>query len=158
MCYLSILEDIAFKFYSKINMCIFSHIVCSKQFRSKWVLTISPNPICRLGDVWGCVLTCMVYHCYIHWPIVTNPGQDNWECPHMSSDFDLCLTFGIDIEVNVKFGGYIFYASRKSDFFLVSRPSSFIMWPKMAEVAKRGIIFPWSTSFHHFYIHWSQCT
>ena len=38
-------------------------------------------------------------------------------CPHMSHDFDLSLTFDLDIGVDVKFVGYIFYASRKSKFY-----------------------------------------
>ena len=38
-------------------------------------------------------------------------------CPNMSLDFDLCLSFDLNIGVNVKFGGYIFYASQKFDFY-----------------------------------------
>ncbi len=48
---------------------------------------------------------------------MTNLGQDDhWTCPHMSHDFDLCLTFDLDVGVKAKFGRYIFYASRKSEF------------------------------------------
>ncbi len=39
-----------------------------------------------------------------------------WVCPHTSRDFD-CLSFDLDIGVNAKFSGYIFYASRKSEFY-----------------------------------------
>ncbi len=50
-------------------------------------------------------------------------------CLHMSHDFDLGLTFDLDIGVKAKFGdldigvkakfgGYIFYASQKSKFYL----------------------------------------
>ncbi len=62
------------------------------------------------------------HHCYIHWPIMTNLGQDDhWVCPHMSCDFDLHLTFDLNIGLNPKFVGYInvFYASQKSEFYLL---------------------------------------
>ena len=55
------------------------------------------------------------------WPIMTYLGQDDhWVCPHMSCDFELRLTFDLDMGVNAKLGGYIFYASRKSWVLLVS--------------------------------------
>ena len=37
----------------------------------------------------------------------------------MSHDFDFRLTFDLDIGVKAQIGGYIFYASRKSDFYLL---------------------------------------
>ena len=50
--------------------------------------------------------------CNIHWPIVTNLGQDDyWVCQHMSRDFHLHLTFDLDIGVNEKFGEYISFTS-----------------------------------------------
>ncbi len=60
---------------------------------------------------WSTLLTLQYigHHCYIHWPIMTNLAQDyHWVCPHMSHDFNLCLTSDLDIGVNAKFGGYIF--------------------------------------------------
>ena len=49
-----------------------------------------------------------------------NLGQDDhWVCPHMSHDFDLHLTFDLDVGVNAKFGGHIFYASRKFEYFTI---------------------------------------
>ncbi len=38
---------------------------------------------------------------------------------HISHDFDLRLIFDLNIWVNAKFGGYIFYTSRKSEFYLL---------------------------------------
>ena len=53
---------------------------------------------------------------------VTNLGQnDHWVCPHMSHDCDLHLIFDLNIGVNAKFGGYIFYASQKSEFYLFAQ-------------------------------------
>ena len=52
--------------------------------------------------------------------MTTNLGQDDrWVYPHMSCDFDLCLTLDLDIGVNVKFSGYIFYATQKIEFYLL---------------------------------------
>ncbi len=51
----------------------------------------------------------------VDWPLLLHTSTDHdqddqWVCPHMSCDFDLYLTFDLDIGVNTKFGGYIFYA------------------------------------------------
>ena len=51
---------------------------------------------------------------------MTNLGQDyHWLYPHMSHEFDLCLTLDFVIVVNAKFIGYIFYASRKYDYHVM---------------------------------------
>ena len=50
-------------------------------------------------------------------------GQDDhWMYPHTPCDFDLCLTFDLDIGVNAKFGRYVFFASWKSDFYWLNKP------------------------------------
>ena len=41
----------------------------------------------------------------VDWPPLVHTLTDL----HMSHDFDLHLTFDLDILVNTKFGGYIFY-------------------------------------------------
>ncbi len=79
--------------------------------------------MCR--GVWGWLtllnLQLIDHRCYIHWLIVTNLGQDDhYMYRHMSHDFDLGLTFDLDIWVNAKFGGYMFYASQKSELYLLS--------------------------------------
>ena len=55
---------------------------------------------------------------------MTNLEQDDhWVCPRMSQDFDLHLTFDLDIGVKAKFGCYIFYPS--SEFYLLINKTEF---------------------------------
>ncbi len=75
------------------------------------------DSVCRVCE--GCVgvylwLTLLTlqwigHRCYIHWLIMSNLGQDDHGvCPRMSRDFDLHLTFDLDIGINTKFEVYIF--------------------------------------------------
>ena len=48
------------------------------------------------------------YNSVMTWPILTKPGgKDHWPCPNMSYDFDLRMTFDLDIGVK----NVIFYKS-----------------------------------------------
>ncbi len=61
--------------------------------------------------VGGCACVVNIVNPAVDWPsllhtllIVTNLGQDDhWVCPRMSHDFDLHLTFDLDIGVSAKF-------------------------------------------------------
>ena len=73
---------------------------------------------------------------------MTNLGQDdNWVCSHMLRDFDVCLTFDLDIGVNGKFSGYIFYASQKSEFYLFQ-----IKWEVASFSTQESKGYGWSCS------------
>ena len=78
------------------------------------------------GEVWMCMVN-IVNHPAVDWPPLLRTLTDclilvrmtTGVCPYMSRDFEPHLTSDLDIGVNTKFGGYIFYASRKSKFNLL---------------------------------------